>query len=145
VTETVFAEDLDKVCAVLCEARALGIRVAIDDFGAGYSSLAYLSRLPVDTLKIDAVFVRDFKCGGEAIIGAALAVAKQIKIEAIARRPEHRFEQGLRDHRERPGGLGKSTASVQFGFLSSATPCFDHQAGGQLFGSIDRAQHGAVC
>ena len=83
VTETVFAEDLDKVCAVLREARALGIRVAIDDFGAGYSSLAYLSRLPVDTLKIDAVFVRDFQCGGEAIIGAALAVAKQLKIEAI--------------------------------------------------------------
>jgi EAL domain-containing protein (putative c-di-GMP-specific phosphodiesterase class I) len=68
VTETVFAEDLEKVCAVLREARALGIRVAIDDFGAGYSSLAYLSRLPVDTLKIDAVFVRDFKCGGEAMI-----------------------------------------------------------------------------
>jgi predicted signal transduction protein with EAL and GGDEF domain len=83
VTETVFAEDLDKVCTVLLEARALGIRLAIDDFGAGYSSLAYLSRLPVDTLKIDAVFVRDFKCGGEAIIGAALAVAKQLKIEAI--------------------------------------------------------------
>lgn len=83
VTETVFAEDLDKVCAVLREARSLGIRVAIDDFGAGYSSLAYLSRLPVNTLKIDAVFVRDFQCGGEAIIGAALAVAKQLKIEAI--------------------------------------------------------------
>jgi predicted signal transduction protein with EAL and GGDEF domain len=83
VTETVFAEDLDKACAVLREVRALGIRVAIDDFGAGYSSLAYLSRLPVDTLKIDAAFVRDFHCGGEAIIGAALAVAKQLKIEAI--------------------------------------------------------------
>jgi EAL domain-containing protein (putative c-di-GMP-specific phosphodiesterase class I)/GGDEF domain-containing protein len=83
VTETVFAEDLNKVCAVLSEARNLGISVAIDDFGAGYSSLAYLSRLPVDTLKIDAVFVRDFNRGGEAIIGAALAVAKKLKIEAI--------------------------------------------------------------
>ena len=83
VTETLFAENLDKVCAVLSEARNLGISVAIDDFGAGYSSLAYLSRLPVNTLKIDAVFVRDFNRGGEAIIGAALAVAKKLKIEAI--------------------------------------------------------------
>ena len=43
-----------------------------------------------------------------------------------------------------PGGLGKSTASMQFGFLPSATPCVDHQAGGQLFGSVNGAQHGAV-
>jgi EAL domain-containing protein (putative c-di-GMP-specific phosphodiesterase class I)/PleD family two-component response regulator len=83
VTETVFAGDLEKVCDVLSKARDLGISVAIDDFGAGYSSLAYLSRLPVDTLKIDAVFVRDFNHGGEAIIGAALAVAKTLKIDVI--------------------------------------------------------------
>jgi len=83
VTETVFAGDLDRVCTVLSEVRRLGLRVAIDDFGTGYSSLAYLSRLPVDTLKIDAVFVRDFNRGGEAIIGAALAVAKKLQIEAI--------------------------------------------------------------
>jgi diguanylate cyclase (GGDEF)-like protein len=83
VTESAFAEDLEKVCAVLSEVRRLGISVAIDDFGAGYSSLAYLSRLPVDSVKIDAVFVRDFSRGGEAIIGAALAVAQKLQIEAV--------------------------------------------------------------
>jgi predicted signal transduction protein with EAL and GGDEF domain len=83
VTESAFAEDLDKVCSVLSEVRRLGVSIAIDDFGAGYSSLAYLSRLPVDSVKIDAVFVRDFNRGGEAIIGAALAVAQKLQIEAV--------------------------------------------------------------
>jgi predicted signal transduction protein with EAL and GGDEF domain len=83
LTETVFAEDLDRVCKLLSEVRLLGVRVAIDDFGAGYSSLAYLTRLPVDVLKIDRTFVQDFARGGEAIIGAALAVAHTLKLEVI--------------------------------------------------------------
>ena len=83
LTETVFAEDLDRVCAVLAEARLLGVRVAIDDFGVGYSSLGYLTRLPVDILKLDRTFVQDFESGGEAIIAAALAVARTLKLEVI--------------------------------------------------------------
>lgn len=83
LTETVFAEDLDRVCKVLLEARLLGVSVAIDDFGAGYSSLAYLSRLPVDVLKIDRSFVQNFNRGGEAIIGAALEVAHKLNLEVI--------------------------------------------------------------
>ena len=52
----------------LTELRRQGVRVAVDDFGAGYSSLAYLRRLPVDTLKIDRCFVQEI--GGEAERGA---------------------------------------------------------------------------
>lgn len=83
VTESVFAEDIDTVCNLLAEVRGLGIRVALDDFGAGYSSLHYLSRLPVDVVKIDGIFARDFDKGGEAIIGAALSIAEKLGIEAI--------------------------------------------------------------
>ena len=83
VTESVFAEDLDKICAVLADVRRLGISVAIDDFGAGYSSLAYLSRLPVDILKVDGVFIRDFDRGGETIIGATLAMAHKLALEVV--------------------------------------------------------------
>jgi diguanylate cyclase (GGDEF)-like protein len=83
LTETVFAEDLDRICKLLSEARLLGVSVAIDDFGAGYSSLAYLSRLPVDILKIDRSFVQYIDRGGEAIIGAALEVAHKLNIEVI--------------------------------------------------------------
>jgi len=83
LTETVFAEDLDKVSKLLSELRLLGVSIAIDDFGAGYSSLGYLSRLPVDVLKIDRSFVQHFDRGGEAIIGAALSVAEKLNIEVI--------------------------------------------------------------
>jgi predicted signal transduction protein with EAL and GGDEF domain len=83
LTESIFAADLDRVCKLLYEARRLGVRVAIDDFGAGYSSLAYLARLPVDILKIDGSFVRNFDSGGEAIIEAALGMAHTLKIEVI--------------------------------------------------------------
>jgi EAL domain-containing protein (putative c-di-GMP-specific phosphodiesterase class I) len=83
LTETMFAEDIDRVCTLLSKVRGLGVKVAIDDFGAGYSSLAYLARLPVDVLKIDRTFVQDLDRGGEAIIGAALSLAQTLKIEVI--------------------------------------------------------------
>ena len=83
VTETFCALDLDKACAVLSEVRLLGIRVAIDDFGAGYSSLSYLNRLPADVLKIDASFARNIDRGGEFIIVAALGVADKLGIDVI--------------------------------------------------------------
>ncbi len=83
VTESVFADDIDRICRLLTEVRRLGVTVAIDDFGAGYSSLTYLSRLPVDVLKIDGTFVRQFDHGGEAIIAAAISVARKREIQVI--------------------------------------------------------------
>jgi diguanylate cyclase (GGDEF)-like protein len=57
VTETVLLDDLDQATTVLTDLRRLGIQVALDDFGSGYSSLAYLDSLPVDVVKIDRAFV----------------------------------------------------------------------------------------
>jgi EAL domain-containing protein (putative c-di-GMP-specific phosphodiesterase class I) len=57
VTETALLEDLQDATRVLNELRRMGVRVALDDFGAGYSSLSYLDRLPVDVVKIDRAFV----------------------------------------------------------------------------------------
>lgn len=56
LTESVMVEDAQKVFRELAELRTIGCRVAIDDFGTGFSSLSYLSRLPIDTLKIDREF-----------------------------------------------------------------------------------------
>ena len=52
ITESILIEDFEKVTAKLRSLRSYGIRVSLDDFGTGFSSLSYLKKLPIDTLKI---------------------------------------------------------------------------------------------
>lgn len=59
ITETAAMRDVDHVVALLRQVRALGIGVAVDDFGTGYTSLAYLKRFPLTQIKVDQSFVRD--------------------------------------------------------------------------------------
>jgi diguanylate cyclase (GGDEF)-like protein/PAS domain S-box-containing protein len=59
ISERVITEDVQRVAARLADLRALGIRTAVDDFGAGYASLTHLRRLPVDVLKIDKALLAD--------------------------------------------------------------------------------------
>jgi predicted signal transduction protein with EAL and GGDEF domain len=83
LTESVFAEDIGRVSRILDNLRRLGIRIAIDDFGVGYSSLSYVNHLPINTIKTDASFIRNFAKGGDAIIAAALNIAKKLGIEVV--------------------------------------------------------------
>lgn len=85
VTESILA-DVQNVVEVLNKIRELGIQVSVDDFGTGYSSLSYLKHLPIDTLKIDASFVRDIHINEEsrAIIIAILNIANSIGLKVIA-------------------------------------------------------------
>lgn len=59
ITESVALRDLENIRSFITRARALGVRVALDDFGAGYSSFGYLKDLPADALKVDGALVRD--------------------------------------------------------------------------------------
>lgn len=74
--------------AVLTSVRALsdaGVRIAFDDFGTGYAALAHLPSFPVDTIKIDQLFVRELHNGAnQAIVRALLALAGELGLEAIA-------------------------------------------------------------
>ena len=84
ITETVSLDD--SVLPVLRELHALGVRVAMDDFGVGFSSLSYLKRLPVNALKVDRSFVRDVAADpyDQAIVAAVVAVARALDFTVIA-------------------------------------------------------------
>jgi EAL domain-containing protein (putative c-di-GMP-specific phosphodiesterase class I) len=58
VTETVYVHALEGNTATFDRLRSMGVRISIDDFGIGYSSLSYLKTLPAETLKIDKTFIR---------------------------------------------------------------------------------------
>ena len=85
LTESVFA-DIQNTISILEEVRAIGIQVSVDDFGTGYSSLSYIRHLPIDTLKIDASFVRDIHVNEEsrAIVRAIIDIANSIGLKVIA-------------------------------------------------------------
>jgi predicted signal transduction protein with EAL and GGDEF domain len=83
LTESALAGDLQQLRTVLEHVRSLGVRIAVDDFGTGYSSLSHVGRLPIDVIKIDRAFVRDFDLGGRTIIRATLAIARELGREVI--------------------------------------------------------------
>jgi EAL domain-containing protein (putative c-di-GMP-specific phosphodiesterase class I)/GGDEF domain-containing protein len=86
LTEAQVVENVPLVAQVLEEIAALGVRIAVDDFGTGYSALAYLSRLPLHTLKIDRSFIREAVDDPRAgwIVGAIVAMAKELHLEVVA-------------------------------------------------------------
>ncbi len=79
-------EDADQALKILHGLSAMGVTLAIDDFGMGYSSLSHLKRFPIDTLKIDRTFVRDVTTDSDdaAIAKAIIAMAHSMKLKVIA-------------------------------------------------------------
>jgi diguanylate cyclase (GGDEF)-like protein len=86
ITETVLMEDAQQAVLVLKELKAIGFRIAVDDFGIGYSSLNYLRKFPLDVLKIDRSFLADVPANkeNEKIVAAILSLAQSLDIETIA-------------------------------------------------------------
>ena len=86
ITESVVMENPEKSTKTLQDLRNIGVRIAIDDFGTGQSSLAYLKKLPLDTLKIDKSFIHDIEKNADdiAIVKIIIALAKVLDLDIIA-------------------------------------------------------------
>jgi diguanylate cyclase (GGDEF)-like protein len=86
VTETSLMHNLDECIAVLRELQALGVKVAIDDFGSGYSSLSCLRDLPVDIVKLDRSFLADIQENDhkQGIVKSVIDIARSLRLSVVA-------------------------------------------------------------
>ena len=86
ITESFIMQDLEVNIPKLRAIREMGVNICIDDFGAGYSSLSYLAKLPVDMLKIDREFMVDLDVSpvALAIVRAILSLARSLRLKVIA-------------------------------------------------------------
>jgi EAL domain-containing protein (putative c-di-GMP-specific phosphodiesterase class I) len=85
MTESVLVENPNEITARSQELRGLGVRLALDDFGSGYSSLSYLQKLPFDKLKIDRSFVLalESSANGGIIIQAIVALGRALGMAVV--------------------------------------------------------------
>ncbi|MBL8517384.1 MAG: EAL domain-containing protein [Betaproteobacteria bacterium] len=86
ITENLLMQDTQQVARTLGELKRLGVKLTVDDFGAGYSSLSYLKRYPIDKLKIDRSFVRHVPGSIEdtAITNAMISLSKSLGMKVLA-------------------------------------------------------------
>ena len=86
ITENMIMEDVDEAVARMRELSEWGFSLAIDDFGTGFSSLNYLKRFPIDTLKIDQSFLRELpeERSDVAIVRAMIYMAERLGLEVVA-------------------------------------------------------------
>jgi diguanylate cyclase (GGDEF)-like protein/PAS domain S-box-containing protein len=87
ITEQAIMDNLDEVALKLAEIKKLGVKISLDDFGSGYSSLSYFRHLPIDKIKIDRVFLSDIKGPSnkkdKAIIQLITSLSEELEIEAV--------------------------------------------------------------
>ena len=86
ITESTAMHSPETSIRTLYDLKKLGVRNSLDDFGTGHSSLSYLKRFPIDTLKIDQSFVRDINTDPDtaAIVTAIIAMAHSLRLKVIA-------------------------------------------------------------
>jgi diguanylate cyclase (GGDEF)-like protein len=112
LTESLLVENTEEAIKILAELKAIGVSIAIDDFGSGYSSLNYLKRFPVDFLKIDRSFIRDIATSAKdaAITTNIVSLARCLGLQTVA--------EGVEDH-EQLDVLGAQGCDEVQGFLFS--------------------------
>lgn len=86
ITESLVMADVEHSIQSLDKIREMGVQVAVDDFGTGFSSLSYIAKLPIDTLKIDRSFVLGMTGGSEglALVSNIIDLAHSLKLKVVA-------------------------------------------------------------
>jgi EAL domain-containing protein (putative c-di-GMP-specific phosphodiesterase class I) len=86
ITESVFMESYKEISNNILRLREIGMKVALDDFGKGYSSLGHLAYLPITTLKIDKCFIDDIcsPSNGNALTGLIINIGHSLGLEVVA-------------------------------------------------------------
>lgn len=86
LTESLIAQDVERMTANFDRLKAAGVKLSIDDFGTGYSNLSYLKNFRVDTLKIDQSFVQNMldRADDETIVRAVITLAHNLRLKVIA-------------------------------------------------------------
>lgn len=100
--ESIAAHNIDPIVPRLRELTAIGVKFAMDDFGAGYSFLSYLKRFPIDRLKLDESLLREIIVSSDdaTIVDAVIAMAHSLKLTVIAEGVETREQLAfLHEHR----------------------------------------------
>jgi diguanylate cyclase (GGDEF)-like protein/PAS domain S-box-containing protein len=92
LTETVLMQDAESAVDKLHALKAIGVQLAVDDFGIGYSSFSYLRRFPLDALKVDRTFIKDLSAdaGAATIVTAMINIGKSLHHRVIAEGVETR-------------------------------------------------------
>jgi diguanylate cyclase len=86
LTETAVMRNFEATCIVLQALSAMGIRIAVDDYGTGYSNLSYLTRFPINTLKLDKSFVHDIPESANAatIVSSVIHMGRGLNLRVVA-------------------------------------------------------------
>lgn len=95
ITESVVAEDVNKVISIINDIKKIGVRFSMDDFGTGYSSLSYIRKLPIDEIKIDRHFVKELSQDGSAeeMVNTILHMARIFNLSVVAEGVETQQQQ----------------------------------------------------
>jgi diguanylate cyclase (GGDEF)-like protein/PAS domain S-box-containing protein len=118
LTESTVLEDVEHAIRVLTDLREAGIRISLDDFGTGFSSLSYLSRLPIDKIKIDKSFVQHVMddTPSRAVTEAIITLGRRLNLEIVAEGIEDEITlnimQGLGCHQAQGFFIGHPTLPV---------------------------------
>lgn len=101
ITESMLMQDVGRTLGILTELKKLGVRIAVDDFGTGYTTLSSLQQFPLDTIKIDRTFIRevDQVAEGKALTEAIIAMGKSLSLTVVAQGVETKAQvEFLREH-----------------------------------------------